>query len=151
MIASELSEGLHGAAMLIGALAFLWVVVVHGGRLKNMKADIHGVKLSVDTGNPDKPLGRVVVEDIKPSLDDVNSSVNHKSPHELPLVKRVGVLEQHVGTTMQLVGDMRDGQIIVLKRLDGLERAARHACVFQRELVKQLGLDIQIPEERTPT
>lgn len=147
MIASDLSEGLQSGAMFIAALAFMWVVVVHGGRLKNMKADIHGVKLSVDTGG-DKPLGKVVAEDIKPSLDDVNFSVNHKQPHELPLVKRVAIVEQNVGITMRMVND---GHTAILRRLDGLEKAARLEAGFRRELTKQLGLDIQIPEERTPT
>lgn len=148
MIASDLSEGLNAAGWLVAALALLIGVVLNGRRLRHLSADVRGVKLSVDTGDPDKPLGKVVTEDIKPSLDDVSFSVNHKEPHELPLVKRVGVLERNSSDMMRM---MTDGHRVILSRLDGLEKAARLEAGFRRELTRQLGLDIHIPEERTPT
>ena len=46
---------------------------------------------------------------------------------------------------------MTEGHRVILSRLDGLEKAARLDAGFRRELTKQLGLEIQIPEERTPT
>ena len=44
MIASDLSDGLLGTAAVLTALGFLWMIIVHGGRLKNLSADVHGVK-----------------------------------------------------------------------------------------------------------
>ena len=145
MIASDLSDGLIGVAAVLAASGFLWMIVVHGGRLKNLSADVHGVKVSVDTGDPAKPLGKVVAEDIKPAVDDVNLAVNHKLPHELPLVKRVGVLEQNVRATLRLTGDLHEGVKVVVRRLDGLERAARQESKFHRDLIDRLGLDITVP------
>lgn len=149
MIASDLSEGLNAGGWFVAAVALLIGVVLNGRHLRHLSADVRGVKLSVDTGDPDKPLGKIVKEDIKPSLDDVSFSVNHKEPHhELPLVKRVGILERNSSDMMRV---MTEGHRVILSRLDGLEKAARVEAGFRRELVKQLGLDIQIPEERTPT
>lgn len=147
-MASDLSEGLNAAGWLVAAISLLISVLLVGRRLRHLSADVRGVKVSVDTGDADKPLGKMVKEDIKPSLDDVSFSVNHKEPHELPLVKRVGVLERNSADMMRV---MTDGHRVILSRLDGLEKAARVDAGFRRELVKQLGLDIKIPEERTPT
>ncbi len=145
MIASDLPGILTGVAAVLAALGFLWMIVVHGGRLKDLSVDVHGVKVSVDTGDPAKPLGKVVAEDIKPAVDDVNFAVNHKLPHELPLVKRVGVLEQNVGANLRLTGDLNEGVRVVVRRLDGLERAARQESKFHRDLIDRLGLDITVP------
>lgn len=155
MIASDLSDGLLGTAAVLTALGFLWMIIVHGGRLKDLSVDVHGVKVSVDTGDPNKPLGKVVAEDIKPAVDETNMAVNHKLPHELPLVKRVGVLEQNLGANLRLTGDLNEGVRVVVRRLDGLEKAARQQARFQRDLVDKLGLDITVPnplqQEDQPT
>lgn len=164
MIANTAAEVLRSIAYLVVAVGFLGLVVVAfmlRTRLTHMGADIKGVKLEVNAENPDSLKAKVqqltttVTEEVKPALDEFGKSVNNVPIGSPTLVQRVGLVELHQREMKAEFGSFRDevrnGQKVILSRLDGLERAARQTAQFQAELVAKIGLEIaRGGEKETP-
>lgn len=149
MIASQLSEELKAVAYIIGAIALLFSSVVVSRKLTHLQADVKGVKVSVDAEQPNSITSKLtaltdtVTKEVKPALEHVGKSVNNVTAPELTLIGRVAQLE--VGHK-ELAEQMRVGNTAIMRRLDGLERAARQQTEFQRTLINQIGIEFRKSE-----
>lgn len=140
ILATERSEEVMAYAYLLGALALLIFVVAVAWRFRRMSLDIKGMKMSMETDVKPKLETTVEkVEKIHKDTTDISEATNHRLPHELPMVKRIGRLES--------------GQADILKSLNDHRRDTKH---WQESLIKTLvaalGIEIRTAQaEQSPS
>ena len=132
MIADAWPERLKAVAYLLGAVA----LVVVAWRARRLVADVRGVKVTMDTDVVDK-IANVErhAESNTRQLDEINTAVNRKAPHEPTMVKRLATVERRV--------------VDLNTKFD---RFTTDTKAWQNEVLRKIGIDVRAANaEQTST
>ncbi len=130
MIGNDTSAVLQSTAWVLGGIALVIFVISVASKLRKLSLDIHGVKVSLDT---EVVPASKKIEQISKDTSDISQATNHKLPHELPMVKRIGILEA--------------GQVAIL---GSLEAHRRDTKIWQQTIVEKLGIEVRIARDEQP-
>jgi uncharacterized protein YoxC len=136
MLVDITAERIQAVAALVFAIAVLVIGIVVASRSRRLVAEVRGMKLTMDTKlapQLEDVQAKAVVNTV--AIEQINSAVNHKLPHEPTMVRRLADVEASV------------------KRLDGkFDRFVTATGDWQDALVSKIGVDVRTAnDEQTST